>query len=112
MGKLSSICEALSWSIPPPGALGVVAAGNGTPFSVGPAGVELELLAGEGLMGVIIAIIAVVTSKSPMLFSIPYKYHWMSEIISALAFTGLGFILYNIAIRCILYTYTIHLVYI
>jgi len=56
-------------------------------------------IAGEGLMGVIIAIIAVVISRQPEIFHIEYgDYKWLSEVISALAFSVLGYYLYKVAI--------------
>jgi len=57
------------------------------------------LIAGEGLMGVVIAVIAVITSKVPKFFEIPYPAEWMGMVVSGLVFTGLGWYLYSIAAR-------------
>ncbi len=55
------------------------------------------LIAGEGLMGVVIAVIAVVLTRTPKLFQIQYAKEWLGQIISILLFAGLGGILYRIA---------------
>lgn len=57
------------------------------------------LIAGEGLMGVIIAIIAVITSKSPKIFEIAWSPDWLGQLVSSLAFTALGWYLYRVAAR-------------
>jgi UDP-N-acetylmuramyl pentapeptide phosphotransferase/UDP-N-acetylglucosamine-1-phosphate transferase len=57
------------------------------------------LIAGEGLMGVVIAVIAVITSKVPKFFEIPYPADWMGMVVSGLVFAGLGWYLYVIAAR-------------
>lgn len=54
-------------------------------------------IAGEGMMGVVIAVIAVITSKVPSLFAIHYPAAWMGEVVSALAFAGLGYYLFRTA---------------
>lgn len=55
------------------------------------------LIAGEGLMGVVIAVIAVITSKVPKLWEIVYPASWMGQVVSAIAFTALGWFLYRVA---------------
>jgi putative OPT family oligopeptide transporter len=57
------------------------------------------LIAGEGLMGVVIAIIAVITSQKPKFFEIPYPAEWMSMVVAGLVFAGLGWYLYGVAAR-------------
>lgn len=57
------------------------------------------LIAGEGLMGVAIAAIAVITSKIPKFFEIPYPAEWMSMVVSGLVFAGLGWYLYGVAAK-------------
>ncbi|MCP5046616.1 MAG: oligopeptide transporter, OPT family, partial [bacterium] len=57
------------------------------------------LIAGEGLMGVVVAIIAVITSEAPNLFEIHYPAKWMSMAVSALAFAALGWFLYKVAAK-------------
>jgi putative OPT family oligopeptide transporter len=57
------------------------------------------LIAGEGLMGVTIAAIAVITSKIPRFFEIPYPAEWMSMAVSGLVFAGLGWYLYGVAAK-------------
>lgn len=57
------------------------------------------LIAGEGLMGVVIAVIAVITSKVPKLLEIVYPAPWMGQVVSALAFTALGWYLYRVAAK-------------
>jgi putative OPT family oligopeptide transporter len=56
-------------------------------------------IAGEGLMGVVIAVIAVVTSQTPELFRINYPSHVVGEIVSAIAFAALGWFLFRTAAR-------------
>lgn len=57
------------------------------------------LIAGEGLMGVVIAVIAVITSKVPKFFEIPYPAGWMGMTVSGVVFALLGWYLYGIAAR-------------
>lgn len=57
------------------------------------------LIAGEGLMGVVIAVIAVITSKIPKIFSIPYPKPWMGMVVSGVMFTILGWYLYGVAAK-------------
>ncbi|NIM17995.1 MAG: oligopeptide transporter, OPT family [Candidatus Aminicenantes bacterium] len=57
------------------------------------------LIAGEGLMGVAIAIIAVITAQKPKFFEIPYPAEWMSMVVAGLVFVGLGWYLYGVAAR-------------
>jgi hypothetical protein len=54
-------------------------------------------IAGEGMMGVVIAVIAVITSQVPKLFEIHYPADWMGQLVSAVAFAGLGYYLYRVA---------------
>jgi putative OPT family oligopeptide transporter len=56
-------------------------------------------IAGEGLMGVVIAVIAVITSKVPRLWEIVYPASWMGQVASAIAFTALGWFLYRVAAK-------------
>ena len=55
------------------------------------------LIAGEGLMGVVIAVVAVILSRSPKFLVVPYPAAWMGQLVSALVFCGLGWILYRVA---------------
>ncbi len=55
------------------------------------------LIAGEGLMGVVIAVIAVILTKSPKFFEIIYPSEWMGSIVSLLAFSLLGWYLVKVA---------------
>jgi putative OPT family oligopeptide transporter len=57
------------------------------------------LIAGEGLMGVVIAVIAVITSKVPKFFEVPYPAEWMGMVVSGLVFAGLGWYLYSVAAK-------------
>jgi putative OPT family oligopeptide transporter len=54
-------------------------------------------IAGEGMMGVVIAVIAVITAKVPSLFELHYRAEWMGEVASALAFVALGYYLFRVA---------------
>ena len=57
------------------------------------------LIAGEGLMGVAIAAIAVITAKIPKFFEIPYPAEWMSMAVAGVVFAGLGWYLYGVAAK-------------
>jgi putative OPT family oligopeptide transporter len=57
------------------------------------------LIAGEGLMGVVIAVIAVITSKVPKFFEVLYPAGWMGMVVSGFVFALLGWYLYGIAAR-------------
>ncbi|UCE05633.1 MAG: OPT/YSL family transporter, partial [bacterium] len=57
------------------------------------------LIAGEGMMGVVIAIIAVVISESPKYMEIHYPAQWMGDIVSVIAFALLGSYLYHLAAK-------------
>lgn len=57
------------------------------------------LIAGEGLMGVVIAVIAVITAKKPKFFEILYPTEWMGMVVSGLIFAGLGWYLYGVAAK-------------
>jgi putative OPT family oligopeptide transporter len=57
------------------------------------------LIAGEGLMGVVIAVIAVITAKKPKFFEILYPAEWMSMVVAGLVFVVLGWYLYGVAAR-------------
>lgn len=54
-------------------------------------------IAGEGLMGVVIAIIAVIITQTPKLFQIQYPKAWLGQMASAVIFILLGLYLYRIA---------------
>ncbi len=56
-------------------------------------------IAGEGLMGVVIAVFAVAMSKTPKLFEIVYPSAVAGEVVSAIAFGILGWYLYRTAAR-------------
>jgi hypothetical protein len=56
-------------------------------------------IAGEGLMGVLVAIIAVVISKRPEYLKINYSPEWVGEIVSVIAFVALGYFLYRVAAK-------------
>ena len=56
-------------------------------------------IAGEGLMGVVIAIFAVALSRAPKLFQIHYPQEWMGQIVSLVIFTTLGWYLAKTAIE-------------
>ena len=57
------------------------------------------LIAGEGLMGVVIAIIAVVISGTPKFTEVIYPMEWIGEVVSLTAFAVLGWYLYRIAVK-------------
>lgn len=57
------------------------------------------LIAGEGLMGVVVAVIAVVLSTKPKYLEIHYPEQWIGEIVSVIAFSILGWYLYSIAAK-------------
>ncbi len=56
-------------------------------------------IAGEGLLGVLIAVIAVIISKSPKYLQIPYSPQWMGQVVSAVIFSALGWYLYRVAVK-------------
>ncbi len=56
-------------------------------------------IAGEGLMGVVIAVFAVVMSKAPKFFEINYPADWMGQVVSAIAFAALGWYLFSVAAK-------------
>jgi len=56
-------------------------------------------IAGEGLMGVVIAIIAVALSRAPRLFEITYPAGWIGQVVSGLIFAVLGWYLYSQAAK-------------
>jgi len=56
-------------------------------------------IAGEGLMGVVIAIIAVIITKTPKILEIHYPTEWLGQIVSAVIFCGLGWFLYSVAAK-------------
>lgn len=55
-------------------------------------------IAGEGMMGIVIAVIAVIISKEPEFFKISYSPAWIGEIVSAIAFSVLGYYIYKVAV--------------
>jgi putative OPT family oligopeptide transporter len=56
-------------------------------------------IAGEGLMGVVIAVIAVITAKVPKILEITYPSEWLGQVVSGLMFAALGWYLYSIAAK-------------
>ena len=56
-------------------------------------------IAGEGLLGVVIAILAVIMTREPRFLQITYPYGWMGQIVSAIAFSLLGWYLYKVALK-------------
>lgn len=57
------------------------------------------LIAGEGLMGVVIAVFAVAMSKTPKFLEIPYSPAWTGEVVSFIIFGILGWFLYRVAAK-------------
>lgn len=57
------------------------------------------LIAGEGLMGVVIAVIAVIISRTPKYLEVAYPAEWIGQIVSGIIFAGLGWFLYSIAAK-------------
>lgn len=57
------------------------------------------LIAGVGIMGVIRAVIAVITTKTPKYLEVQYPTEWLGQIVSALVFCGLGWFLYRVAAK-------------
>ncbi len=57
------------------------------------------LIAGEGLMGVVIAIFAVAMSRTPKFLEIPYSPEWIGEVVSFVIFGMLGWFLYSVAAK-------------
>ncbi|MCK4539514.1 MAG: oligopeptide transporter, OPT family [Candidatus Krumholzibacteria bacterium] len=55
------------------------------------------LIAGEGLLGVVIAVIAVIMTKAPKFLVMNYSPEWLGQIVSAVIFGGLGWYLYWVA---------------
>lgn len=55
-------------------------------------------IAGEGLMGVVIAVIAVIISNTPKYLEIHYPTEWLGQLVSVAAFTLLGWYLYKVAV--------------
>ncbi len=56
-------------------------------------------IAGEGLMGVVIAVIAVIIADKPKFFEIVYPQDWMGQIVSGIMFAGLAYFLYSTAAK-------------
>ncbi len=56
-------------------------------------------IAGEGMAGVLIAVIAVITTQTPKFTQIHYPAEWMGQIVSTIAFGFLGYFLYRMAKR-------------
>jgi putative OPT family oligopeptide transporter len=54
-------------------------------------------IAGEGMTGVLIAVIAVIISRTPKYLQIHYAQEWVGALVSAVAFTALGYFLYRVA---------------
>ncbi len=57
------------------------------------------LIAGEGLMGVVIAVFAVALSRTPKYLQIHYSPEWLGQIVSVIMFAILGWFLYSIAAK-------------
>ena len=57
------------------------------------------LIAGEGLMGVVIAVFAVAMSRAPKFFVINYSPEWTGEVVSFIIFGILGWFLYRVAAK-------------
>ena len=57
------------------------------------------LIAGVGIMGVIRAVIAVITTKTPKYLEVNYPTEWLGQIVSAIIFCGLGWFLYTVAAK-------------
>jgi putative OPT family oligopeptide transporter len=55
------------------------------------------LIAGEGLMGVVIAVIAVIISRAPKYAVVDYSPAWVGEMVSVAAFSALGYYLFRTA---------------
>ena len=56
-------------------------------------------IAGEGLIGVVIAVIAVIMSQRPKFFEIVYPSAWMGEVVSGVMFAGLCYFIYHVAAK-------------
>jgi hypothetical protein len=56
-------------------------------------------IAGEGLLGVVIAIIAVIILRTPKFLQIDYSPVWLGQIVSAAVFCALGWYLYKVAAK-------------
>jgi uncharacterized oligopeptide transporter (OPT) family protein len=56
-------------------------------------------IAGEGLLGVVIAIIAVIILRTPKFLQIDYSPAWLGQIVSAAVFCLLGWYLYKVAVK-------------
>ena len=57
------------------------------------------LIAGEGLMGVVIAVIAVIIARTPKFSQIHYPSEWLADVVSLIVFAALGWYLYQIAAK-------------
>jgi hypothetical protein len=51
------------------------------------------------MAGVLIAVIAVIMTKTPKFSEIHYPAEWMGQIVSAIAFGFLGYFLFRVAKR-------------
>jgi putative OPT family oligopeptide transporter len=56
-------------------------------------------IAGEGLMGVVVAVIAVVIGHTPQYLQIHYPAEWMGQVVSMVAFGLLGYYLLRVAAK-------------
>lgn len=56
-------------------------------------------IAGEGLVGVVIAFIAVIISATPKYLEIQYSPQWLGQVVSVIVFCGLGWYLYSVAVK-------------
>ncbi|UCE05635.1 MAG: hypothetical protein JSW07_18875 [bacterium] len=57
------------------------------------------LIAGEGLMGVVIAVFAVAMSETPKFLEIHYSPEWIGEVVFFVIFGILGWFLYSVAAK-------------
>jgi len=56
-------------------------------------------IAGEGLMGVVVAVIAVIIARTPKYAEIHYPQEWMGQVVSIIAFGALGYFLFRVAAK-------------
>ena len=56
-------------------------------------------IAGEGLLGVLIAVYAVIVARTPKFLQIDYAPAWLGQVVSALVFCALGWYLYRTSLK-------------
>ena len=56
-------------------------------------------IAGEGLMGVVIAVLAVIMTRAPKFLEIHYPAKWMGMLVSGIVFSLLGWFLFSVAAK-------------